>query len=296
MQMSKRQAKNWFKRQIDKDWLKETLNQQYEEYSKQGFFCAMFTVDKKEFCSSYLIRLLKVIEFIPPEYMGKIINVLDVGCGEGQLALVLKKNGFNVFGVDKYSFNRRINTQGQDVGPCLKKFLKDNEIEIKEIDVEKDKIPYTDSLFDLVICNAVIEHLHNSPEPLMKEMKRVLKPGGYLIVNVPNYASLDNRIDALLGKSHHESIDNFYFHKRCLPGNNDFIGHVRLYTIAELKQIFLWEGFREVYWETFEACNPTFGFRELFSYLLKGEGSGLCLLFKKFKASFRSEIIIRGKK
>lgn len=294
--MSKQRTENWFKQQIGKDWLRGTLNQQYEDYLEKGLFSAIFTLDKGEFCSSYLVRLLKVLGLIPSEYIGKRINVLDVGCGEGQLLLVLKKKGFDAFGIDRYAFNYRINAQGQDVGSRLREFLQDKNIKIKEMDVEKDKIPYVDNFFDLVICNAVIEHLHNSPEPLMKEMKRVLKPEGYLIVNVPNYASLDYRINALLGRSNHESIDIFYFHKRCLIGNNNFIGHIRLYTITELKQIFLWEGFREIYWETFDADGSTFGFRELLSLWFKGKGSGVCLLLKKFKASFRSEIIMRGKK
>lgn len=290
--MVKRHEENWLKKQTSKTWLREALSRQYDDYSEKGLFSAIATLDKGEFCGSYLIRLLKILESIPSEYLGKRINVLDVGCGEGQLLLVLKKIGFNVFGIDKYSFIGRINEQGQDVGLRLKRFLKDKGIEVKEVDVEEDKIPYLDNSFDLVICNAVIEHLHNSPELVMKEMKRVIKPGGHLIVNVPNYASLGCRINMLKGRTNYGSLETFYFRKQTINGK--FVGHFRLYTLSELKQIFNWEGLKIIHCEMYSPNSEKL--RYLPTLWLQRKGTGFGLILERLVKNFRPEILIIGQK
>ncbi len=45
-------------------------------------------------------------------------------------------------------------------------------------------VPFLDDTFDSVICNAVLEHVHDA-EKVVSEMIRVLKPGGYLYAEVP---------------------------------------------------------------------------------------------------------------
>lgn len=49
-----------------------------------------------------------------------------------------------------------------------------------------DGITYPDSHFDIVICEQVLEHL-DSPEPVLQELIRVLKPEGQLIIGVPTF-------------------------------------------------------------------------------------------------------------
>lgn len=57
------------------------------------------------------------------------------------------------------------------------------------LDIEHDLnelLPLNDSEFDTIILSDVLEHIKN-PDQLWREMKRVLKPGGILILNVPFY-------------------------------------------------------------------------------------------------------------
>lgn len=67
----------------------------------------------------------------------------------------------------------------------------DNEITLNlevffNVDIVGDahNIPFLDDTFDSILCNAVLEHVHN-PEGVVSEMERVLKPGGYLYAEVP---------------------------------------------------------------------------------------------------------------
>src|SRR5262249_39119510 len=47
-----------------------------------------------------------------------------------------------------------------------------------------EDLPFFDAEFDSILCNAVLEHVR-SPDPIMRQMCRVLRPGGHLIVSVP---------------------------------------------------------------------------------------------------------------
>ncbi len=66
-------------------------------------------------------------------------------------------------------------------------------IEVAEIDLEREPFPWGDESFDVVVANQVFEHLKNIWLP-MSEIFRVMRPGGALILSVPNLASLHNRI------------------------------------------------------------------------------------------------------
>lgn len=55
-----------------------------------------------------------------------------------------------------------------------------------------DKLPFGDSELDLIYSSEVIEHLL-SPEAFLQEIKRVLKPGGYLLLTTPNQPNILQR-------------------------------------------------------------------------------------------------------
>jgi len=66
--------------------------------------------------------------------------------------------------------------------------------------VEADAIPYPDESFDAVVCCQVLEHFSHSPLPAIREMKRVLRSGGVLEIDVPKVASFRNRLGLVRGK------------------------------------------------------------------------------------------------
>jgi SAM-dependent methyltransferase len=95
-------------------------------------------------------------------------NFLDIGCGRGEFL-----KGFIECGVNGYAV---------DQSTAAKKYCP--EAELRNSDIENEGIPYPDNFFDVVYSKSVIEHFYY-PERLIKEMYRVLKPGGLAITLCP---------------------------------------------------------------------------------------------------------------
>jgi ubiquinone/menaquinone biosynthesis C-methylase UbiE len=59
--------------------------------------------------------------------------------------------------------------------------------------------PYQQSYFDVIVCNNLYEHV---PDPirLLTEIKRILKPNGFLIISTPSRYRLSNLIRVIIGK------------------------------------------------------------------------------------------------
>ncbi len=95
-------------------------------------------------------------------------GLLDIGCGRGEFLAGFIKCGMKGFAVD----------QSAAAGTYCP------QAELRNADLENDGIPYPDDYFDVVFSKSVIEHFYY-PERLVKDMLRVLKPGGLAITLCP---------------------------------------------------------------------------------------------------------------
>lgn len=108
-------------------------------------------------------------------------KVLDIACGEGYGSNLLAQKALHVTGMD---------IDKSSIEKAKEKYSKSN-IEFKVSTAEKILAP--DNEFDLVVSFETIEHLEEHAQ-LMRELKRVLKPEGLVIISTPdkmNYS--DNR-------------------------------------------------------------------------------------------------------
>ena len=141
------------------------------------------------------------------------MRVLDAGCGSGRhLCEAFRRPGVEVAGAD---------LNWADL--CKAKgflSLMAREKPGKWIVTNADilNLPYADGSFDVVVCSEVLEHLPDGAAAV-RELVRVLKPGGDLVVTVPRF--FPERICWVLSAAYHHE-----------PG-----GHIRIYKKGELMSL-----------------------------------------------------------
>ncbi len=105
-------------------------------------------------------------------------RVLDVGCGDGKLLVALAAEGFEGTGVELHSRVDERLPPGSDI----KVFVGT---------LEAARFP--EASFRVVVLRHVLEHLRD-PLATLKEVRRIIEPGGHLVIAVPNLASWQSRV------------------------------------------------------------------------------------------------------
>jgi 2-polyprenyl-3-methyl-5-hydroxy-6-metoxy-1,4-benzoquinol methylase len=150
-------------------------------------------------------------------------KILDAPCGGGEVSLELAKFGFEVSAVDMVD----------ELLPEARAALGGR---FRLADMTR-ALPWADASFDLILCVEGIEHLEDAFS-FLREMHRLLKPGGILIVSTPNTISLRSRM-RFFGSG-------FY---NCDPrpleeSSRNPMHHIGLRTFPELRYLFHTNGFQ----------------------------------------------------
>jgi SAM-dependent methyltransferase len=148
-------------------------------------------------------------------------RILDVGAQFSSLAVYAVKLGCHATAVD---YGR--------AAKAFQQVAADHGVDFKECDVGAEALPFPDNQFDFVTYTDVMEHHPFSPKRVLREIHRVLIPGGRVIVVTPNHASIYNRLKLLFGGSVNDDFD--YFFNTCAD-ERIYDGHHREYTRAELR-------------------------------------------------------------
>jgi SAM-dependent methyltransferase len=121
-------------------------------------------------------RYQDTLRLLPP---GHGHRLLDVGSFPGHLSALAQARGFEVTGL-----NNAI--EGAVPWAVFLERCRERKIEIAGCEVEREPFPVPTASFDAVLFCELFEHLHWNPFHTLKEIFRVLKPGGLLILTTPN--------------------------------------------------------------------------------------------------------------
>ena len=120
-------------------------------------------------------------------------RVLDVGCGNGSMLFRLTHKYSELYGVDitPSRLDEARKTVAEKYSDLPNKFYFHEGNLDQTVEFESD-------YFDTIICLATLEHVYDIYN-LIKEVHRMLKPGGNIIVEVPNIAYFRYRVKLLFG-------------------------------------------------------------------------------------------------
>lgn len=163
-------------------------------------------------------------------------HLLDLGAGTSAFGPVCSALGMRVTIADDFGGGGGVDREHLDK---TRKLIADWQsqlgIRVLEGDLLNEPLALESGSVDVVTSINSLEHWHHSPKRLFREVVRVLRPQGYLILVTPNAANLRKRISAVLGRNIWDRLEWWYH-----DGDPVFRGHVREPIVADLKQIMRW--------------------------------------------------------
>lgn len=169
--------------------------------------------------------------------------ILDVGCGPSDLSRLLKKSGNEIVGVDR--------AWEEGSGEVLTRMIDCDLEDGLKLDYGRD--------FDYVLLLDVLEHMRE-PEKLLNEVRAYLKPGGKIIISVPNVAHWSVRLSLLFGRFDYGVrgiLDRTHLHFYTLKSFRQILRDCNYRTVREggtplplmdLLPVFCYFPFRFVHW------------------------------------------------
>jgi 2-polyprenyl-3-methyl-5-hydroxy-6-metoxy-1,4-benzoquinol methylase len=149
-------------------------------------------------------------------------KALDAPLGPGAMSFYLHQVGYEVTGLDMDL------AQSAALPPAIAR---------KACNLNA-AIPLADATFDLVTSLEGIEHVENHFQ-LLRELGRVMKPGGHLIISTPNIGSLEERLKYLAQGTFYRFIS-----RAEVDQHGSGFDHQNLIGYVELRQVLDWAGFK----------------------------------------------------
>ena len=113
--------------------------------------------------------------------------IVDLGCGQGDCARTLDGLYEKYIGCDVVRYDR---------------FPETPNVSFRKTDLNRVPFPVEDASASAVVSVEVIEHIEN-PRALMREMVRIVRPGGWVVVTTPNQVNLTSKIYLLARDQFH---------------------------------------------------------------------------------------------
>jgi len=184
--------------------------------SLKSFFKYFMPLQKKSITGRYgfmeyflaIQRAKMAKKFIPDD--GCCKKVLDIGCGAYPIFLLTSKY------IEKYGIDKTSNIRNAVL----------RRVNIVNYEIEKGvSMPFEDGYLDAVTMLAVMEHIeHQSIPDLMREIRRVLKPGGICVITLPSPWS--ERVLRFMARVKLVSASEMSDHKEPM-GNKELLSYIR---------------------------------------------------------------------
>lgn len=182
-------------------------------------------------------------------------KVLDLGAGACDKTAVLSLMGFDASACDdlRDPWHLAEGNRGRILA-----FAREVGIDFRLS--EGPDLPFERETFDVAMALNVLEHLHESPRNLLHRLLELVRPGGLLLVTVPNAVNVRKRIAVLRGRTNLPPFDDFFW------GSTPWRGHVREYVKDDLVRLVRHMGLQTVelrsydhmLWKLPAATRPTY--------------------------------------
>ena len=191
-------------------------------------------------------------------------RALDLGCAQGNVALLLAEAGMESWAVDLRPHFLEYAGQKYERG------------KFRRCAANAEALPFADGTFDLVVWGEMIEHVAY-PERVLSEIRRVLRPGGHLVLSTPNGQRLRTGLPTFSAVADREAL----VAKQYKPDSD---GHLFLFAQRELETLLAASGFQvreHVYYAT-PWLTGRLGFRYWMSWMRPDWRQGLDAFTLKF--------------
>ncbi|MBW2060804.1 MAG: class I SAM-dependent methyltransferase [Deltaproteobacteria bacterium] len=155
----------------------EQIDQQWDD---EGVIPDTINPDTDYLIDRMTCETLETVDPRPGEW------ILDIGCGRALDLLSLEPKGATLFGFDGSHIM---------IGRAATNFSKRG-VPLRLVCGSAENLPYADQSFDKIFCKGAIDHFYD-PGQALREMIRVLKPDGRVIIAVANFNNLGFRIAKL---------------------------------------------------------------------------------------------------
>lgn len=191
--------------------------------------------DRERSCSVHVIEQIRPIVSPLRESIG-CDRLLDIGCGFGGLSRYLGE----WLGISEI--------HGVDVDSAALAEASEKGLTTVKVDVGSDALPYPSAYFGVVTSFGMLDYLPCF-DGAVREIWRVLAPGGYAVVSLPNLASWHNRLLLLLGYQIRDVEVSREILAGCYPyykQHDQPVGHIHTVTSGGFQELMEHIGFRTV--------------------------------------------------
>lgn len=161
-------------------------------------------------------------------------RLLDIGCGYGGLSKLVG----GVIGVEE--------VHGADIDEAVMEEARGKGVQAIVLEVGVQPLPYPDGYFDLVMSLGMMDYLRTFDD-MIQEIHRVVRPGGHVLVALPNLGSWHNRAMLLLGYQPRDveiSSQTLAGVPRRFYNGEQPAGHIHTATTRAFTELMTFHGFR----------------------------------------------------